>query len=372
MTLPSLIPVLDPIPLPAPYWVFKLLLLATFFLHILAMNSMLGGAVLGLLAWRRSRNDEYAARLFFDISGKLPALLPATITLGVAPLLFVQVIYGQFFYTSSILMAWPWLLALVFLTIAYYGFYFVSSVGRAQLGRGGPVLLLSTALILVIGFIHSNNATLSLTPAAWTLKYFDSPGGWSLNLSEPTLLPRVAHFFAAAGAIGGLVLVIIAFRKWNTDGDYARYVFRLGIRAYLHATMAQVVIGIWFLASLPREQRTIFMGDSDVATVCFVLGVAGALGLILTMSEALRAENPRTAVYAGIGGTALLILVMCIMRDSLRDSYLQPHIHASQFAARTQWSTLPLFLVLFAGGVVLWFVMLKRYGLFGKALTRSK
>ena len=34
----DLIPSLDPIPLPAPYWVFKLLLVVTFTLHILAMN----------------------------------------------------------------------------------------------------------------------------------------------------------------------------------------------------------------------------------------------------------------------------------------------------------------------------------------------
>ena len=34
MLQPNLIPVLDPNPLPAPYWVFKLLLIVTFFLHI--------------------------------------------------------------------------------------------------------------------------------------------------------------------------------------------------------------------------------------------------------------------------------------------------------------------------------------------------
>ena len=43
MMPPDAIPVLDPNPLPAPYWVFKLLLIVTFFLHILAMNFMLGG-----------------------------------------------------------------------------------------------------------------------------------------------------------------------------------------------------------------------------------------------------------------------------------------------------------------------------------------
>ena len=46
---PDLIPTLDPNPLPAPYWVFKLLLIVTFFLHIVAMNLVLGGGILALV-----------------------------------------------------------------------------------------------------------------------------------------------------------------------------------------------------------------------------------------------------------------------------------------------------------------------------------
>ncbi len=135
MMQPNLIPTLDPNPLPAPYWVFKLLLIVTFFLHIVAMNFMLGGGVLALAAKWRSKNRESGNRMFFDVAKKLPVLLPATITLGIAPLLFVQVLYGQFFYTSSILMAWPWFLVLVFLTIAYYGFYYVSFQSGRQSGQ---------------------------------------------------------------------------------------------------------------------------------------------------------------------------------------------------------------------------------------------
>lgn len=130
----DLIPSLDPIPLPAPYWVFKLLLVVTFTLHILAMNFLLGGMVLAL-ASRWSGSRERANRLFTDIATKLPVLLPATVTLGVAPLLFLQVIYGQFFYTSSVLIAWPWFLVLVMLTVAYYGIYYVSARTHRQADR---------------------------------------------------------------------------------------------------------------------------------------------------------------------------------------------------------------------------------------------
>ena len=60
----------------------------------------------------------------------------------------------------------------------------------------------------------------------------------------------------------------------------------------------------------------------------------------------------------------VVILSMSVMRDILRDAYLKPYFHPGQFAVKTQWSVFPLFLVLFLAGVVLWLVMLARYGLF--------
>jgi hypothetical protein len=302
--------------------------------------------------------------MFSDIAKKLPSLLPATITLGIAPLLFVQVLYGQFFYTSSIIIAWPWFLVLVFLTVAYYGFYYVSFHSGTEQGQAGSVMLLSVVLIFVIGFIYSNNLTLSQTPSRWGAKYFADPAGWNLNLTEPTLIPRFLHFFTAAIAVGGLLLVLIALARWKRDGEYARYVFQFGGKAFMYATMAQFVVGIWFLASLPRDLRMLFLGDNSLATVLLLVGIAGGMAAIFLMSAALRKENIRLAAYVVSSITGVVILAMSVMRDVLRDAYLKPFYHPEQFVVKTQWSVFPLFLVLFIAGVILWFVMLKRYGLF--------
>jgi hypothetical protein len=362
MTAPNLIPTLDPNPLPAPYWVFKLLLVVTFFLHIVAMNFMLGGAVLALAAKWRSKGQ--VSRIFVDLSKKLPVLLPATITLGIAPLLFLQVLYGQFFYTSSIIMAWPWFLVLVFLTIAYYGFYYVSFHSSPASSKAGNVMLFSVILVFVIGFIYSNNLTLSQAPSRWRNKYFADPSGWSLNFSEPTLIPRFLHFFVAAVAVGGLFLVFMALARWKRDNEYARSLFQYGGKAFMYATMAQFVVGIGFLASLPRDLRMLFLGDRPLATLLLLVGVAGGIAAIFLMSEALRKENVRLAAYWVPGILAVVILSMSAMRDILRDAYLKLSYHPEQFVEKTQWSVFPLFLVLFIGGVILWLVMLKRYGLF--------
>jgi TRAP-type mannitol/chloroaromatic compound transport system permease small subunit len=365
MMQPSLVPTLDPNPLPAPYWVFKLLLIVTFFLHIVAMNSMLGGAVLALAAKWRSKNREHGKRVFFEMAKKLPSLLPATITLGIAPLLFVQVLYGQFFYTSSIIIAWPWFLVLVFLTVAYYGFYYVSFQRGQHSGRAGAVMLFSVVLIFLIGFVYSNNLTLSQTPSRWGETYFANLGGWNLNLSEPTLIPRFLHFMVAAVAVGGLVLVFVALANWKRDHEYARQVLQFGGKAFMYATMAQILVGLVFLVSLPRDLRMLFMGDNPLATALLLVGVTGGLGAIFLMSDALRKENLRVAVFYVPAITCVVILSMSVMREILRDAYLKPYVQAEQFTVSTQWSVFPLFLALFIGGVILWVVMLKQYGLFG-------
>ena len=365
MIQPDAIPALDPNPLPAPYWVFKLLLIVTFFLHILAMNLMLGGGILALVLKWRSRKHAGSNRIFLDLAKKLPVFLPATVTLGVAPLLFLQVLYGQFFYTSSIVMAWPWFLVLVFVTLAYYGFYYVSYRGGRPDASAGRVLLFSMILIFLIGFLFSNNLTLSQAPSRWAAKYFTSPEGWSLNLTEPTLIPRFLHFLLAAVAVGGLLLVFLAVANWKRDQDYARQLLQFGGKAFMHATMAQFVVGIAFLLSLPRDLRMLFMGDNPWATALLLIGVGGGIGAIMLMSGALRKENVRAAAFYVPGVLVVVIASMSLMRDILRDAYLKPYFNPGQFVVSTQWSVLLLFLALFLAGVVLWFVMLKRYGLFG-------
>jgi hypothetical protein len=227
-------------------------------------------------------------------------------------------------------------------------------------------MLFSTTLVLIIGFIYTNNLTLSQVPAHWAQKYFSSTAGWDLNLSEPTLLPRYLHFMTAAVAVSGLYLVLIAWTKWKQDQEYARAIFQLGGKAFLYATMAQFVIGFWFLFSLPKALRMVFMGADPLTTSLLCFGIVGALVSIFLMSAALKKGNIRLAALGVTGITALVVLAMSVMRELLRMAYLKPYYNPRQFAVQTQWSPFLLFLALFVAGVFFWFVLLKRYGLFSR------
>jgi hypothetical protein len=151
--------------------------------------------------------------------------------------------------------------------------------------------------------------------------------------------------------------------------SHSRYLIQSGGKAFMYATMAQFVVGIWFLASLPRAQRLLFMGDSLQATIPLALGIFGAVAGILSISSALQKQDSMLGLYAGIGITAPVIALMVISRDVLRDSYLQPYLRP--MSVKTQWGVFLLFLVVFLSGLLLWLLMIKRYPFRREAASRQ-
>ena len=121
-----IVPAPDVLPLPGPVGLFRFLLHLTFFLHLVAMNLLLGGTIIAVVEWIRGRDGSPAARLARRLGRMLPIAMPLTVSLGVAPLLFLQAIYGHLFYTSSVIMAWPWFLVVPGLIVIYYLAYILA------------------------------------------------------------------------------------------------------------------------------------------------------------------------------------------------------------------------------------------------------
>ena len=138
----------DPLPLPAPALLFQILLVATFTLHILAMNVLLGGSVLTAVnAVLERRRPEPERGLLLRRAGRpLTVSAAVTVSLGVAPLLFLQILYGPFFFTSSILMAVPWLSVVVLVIAAYGGLYLIDLWARA-LGPWAVAVRIGSAIL---------------------------------------------------------------------------------------------------------------------------------------------------------------------------------------------------------------------------------
>jgi hypothetical protein len=356
MTIPSLIPAPDPLPLPAPAWLLHALLIATFLVHLIFMNGLVGGALLALYSRARARTaeDEHA-RLAAGIATWLPVLVAGTVTFGVAPLLFLQVLFGQYFFTSSIIMGWTWFAVILILIAAYYGTYIVS-FGAERLARPRTILLgLVAFLLLAIALIYTNNTTLMLYPERWGAVYFAHPGGTLGGLGIGMLWPRYLHMILGAVAVAGLLTA------WWGELTRARHpaasAFRrdLGLRVFTWLTAVNLAVGVWFLLALERPLRKLMMGGALDATILFGAGFVLAIALLGLVARAKITGRTRDLGGATLVAVATL-LAMVLLRDRLRAGALAATGQTGPFAERPQMLNFLLFAVLLTAGLgaVVW------------------
>jgi hypothetical protein len=341
ITLP--IPAADPMPLPAPVWLLKSLLLLTFFLHLLFMSGTVGGAVVAVASAIRGETDKKCAMLARRLVGVLPVLMAFTITLGVAAFLFVQVLYGQLIYASSILMGVAWMALIPILIIGYYGLYWASNKSSMR-GLGLGVLM-----VFVIGLIFTNNMTLMLAPERWRAMYSAGAAGLHMNFDELSLVPRYLHMMLGSVAIGGLLVLILGLREKKVE--VRAWLLRQGSLWFVIATAGNIVVGFWFLMTLRSEVRDLFMGRSKMATAFMIAGMLLPIGAIVHLVLGLSRKKADRQAMAGIGAALLTVMVMVGMRDLVRAGYLNPVMRPSEMAVSPQWGVIALFLLLFVAGL---------------------
>ena len=100
----------DPLGYPAPLAIMFALAYLTLTLHFLAMNYTVGSGALLLWAKVRGKDEQQGIAKF--LGSGMPLGVSYLVTLGIPPLLFVQVLYGQQFYSSSVVMGSLWILVI--------------------------------------------------------------------------------------------------------------------------------------------------------------------------------------------------------------------------------------------------------------------
>lgn len=338
MSPASLIPVADT--LTAPNGWFQFFLMLTFPLHLFAMNAMLGAGLVAFIS------HLYPGRAYHELSHQLakalPFLVAFTINLGVAPLLFVNVIYGHLLYSSTVLMGLYWLAVIPILIVAYYLTYIYDFSFRKLGNLAMFVLLAVLALLLTVGFIFSNNMSMMIAPASWS-RWFTTPGGTLLNLADPTLMPRYLHMITGSLAVGGLFTALYSATLLKSTPEVSKAGRKLGMQLFTWLTLLQLGVGTWFLLSLPKATMLRFMGGGPIATALLVIGVLLAVATLLTGFKQL--------VLPTVWLTLPLVYVMSFMRDVVLGNFLAPYFNPTTVPVQIQWSPLIFFLVTLALGI---------------------
>ena len=347
-----LFPAVDPIPLPAPIWLLKLLHIVTLALHFVAVEMLLGGLLLAVLLslFRGSPLSLVTARA---LARRLTVVMTFVINLAVPPLLFAQVLYGRALYTSSVLIGVYWISIVGILMLAYWLLYQFQS--RLEAGRSAWwVGLIAWLLVGSVARLLSTNMTLMLRPEVWRDMYSASAMGAYLPMGDPTLTPRWLLMMAGGLFIGGLWLVYLAGRSTFT-AEEKRFVAGLGGKVAAVFGLVYMFAGLWAASVQPGAVK---LGLAHHWLYRYA-GFAGDGWLILVAAAvlvgAVAGFGKVSAAWLGWIGVSIAVLTeiaFAVYRDGVRDlTLLSKGYDVWDRAVVTNWSVVGLFLVLFVAGL---------------------
>ncbi len=356
-------PAVDPIPLPAPVWLLKLLHIVTLSLHFVAVEMLLGGLLLAVLLslFGRSAGATTTARA---LARRLTVVMTFVINLAVPPLLFAQVLYGRALYTSSVLIGVYWISIVPLLMFCYWLLYQFS----ARLDKGKSAWWIGLLAWLTAGGIArllSTNMTLMLRPEAWRDMYSASAAGRFLPAGDPTLEPRWLTMMAGGLFIAGLWLMYLAGRS-TFVAEQKKYLAGLGGKLVAGFGVVYLAAGFWAARVQPQAVKDGLANGFPGHELYKYAGLAGYGWLLLVVVAillgAIAGFGKIAAGWMGWTGVLVAVLVeitLTVYRDGVRDlTLLTKGYDVWDRAVVTNWNVVGLFLVLFVAGlgVVGWLV----------------
>ena len=301
----------DPAGVPFYPVVFQALYVLTFALHAAFVLLALGSMGLSLFGAVKQKSDGNWARLTPHLiqTGKFSVSI--LILLGIAPLLFTQVIYDPNWYTVNALSG-VWVFAFIYLLIAGYLTYYWYSYANKK-GSSSNVLigLLSFGLLVFAGVLMHNFAVESIQPQNWMEWY--APGGvvdtsgTSFHM-EPV---RLAFFVSLCIPVVGIFMQnygrFLSTRK-DFAPEYLEFATKLGTKlAVVGLVISAALYALWTL------QAGVLLHPLSIATVISVVVLllmaarnrnsyvtTGVLVVVALLISAVR-EYVKYAIMADIG-----------------------------------------------------------------------
>lgn len=252
-------------------------------------------------------------------------MLSGAITAGVAPLLFVQILYKEGYYTANLLLFNRWMAILPVLIAGFYGLYLLESgwLTRRANWVVAAVSVLPFACVAFTGYSWTENHLLSVRPPDEWAAFYRTRAQW---YTEPQLVPRLLVW--AFGAVPTM-LTILGWQLWSrrethaTD-PHAGWLAKLALGGLVAAGAAA---GGYYLAT-DDTTRNAFVGP--MALPYFIAAIAG-LGLQAVGWVRSAAAGRWAAANLGLSTAGLVLTIggMTVCREAVRIATLGPERFAA-------------------------------------------
>ena len=326
-------------------------------LHFVTVQWVLGWIAIGLV-WNffgRAQKNEHMVSGSRRLAAALPILMTYLINFGIPPLLFTQVLYGNFLYTSSVLIGAFWL-SVVFLVILTYSALYAGSLRAEKAKSWWGLGLLALVVAMCIAKIYSTNMTLMLRPEVWQDMFRAYPGGTALPPHDPTTTPRWLFMLAGAFTMGGLALVLTGSRVKQNAVEKAFLVSNGGwiaaVGAIIQAAAGWRVLQTQPHAVISKLSENAFYAPLPAAWLGLAVAAA-VLGVLALVSR------EKAGVWLATGASlvgVLLTATMVVYRDGIRDATLQLsgyNVWDLDAKVVPNWSVVIIFVVVFLIGVAI-------------------
>lgn len=202
------------------------LYLGTFALHAVFVSYVLAGTGYALVQSLRKADDPIAAA----VRDRLPFMLGCGITAGVAPLLFLQLLYQRRFYTANLLMGPRWGAVVPALIVGFYALYLAKAKTSQLLRR--LALAVGTVCFVFVAWSWTELDQLMQAEPAWRAMY----AAGQRIYGAAAIYPRLLLWLGAM-----LTLFAIVASWWATGGERRRLAI-LGLVGRAISVIAALVL----------------------------------------------------------------------------------------------------------------------------------
>lgn len=349
----------NPAGIPTYPIIFMGLGVLTFALHILFVQLMLGTSLITIIG-SFSRDDKWR-RLSAVMLEIAKVSVSVAIVIGVAPLLFVQVVYDPNWYASNVLSA-DYVIGFIFILIlaywAMYFYYFRNKVQNSPEPRSRWSMLISLALMLCVGFIMHSLTSQMLYPDQWREWY--APAG-QMDYSGSSIhaynLIRFGFFISLAIPVAGAMMITYRrFKMVREDADMAflDWTAELGKTWMKVGSIISAVFFAGWMMTLPEKAGD--FGTSIWAVLGFVMALFPAIWVTLRLKN-----NHHFCSYMPLAIMLVAGLVIATSREMLRFTILNDGFgyNFMDYKVVMDWYSTGLFFGTFAivGGAVLAYML---------------
>lgn len=311
MDISILLALRDPAGVPFYPIVFQVLNVLTWALHAAFVFLSLGSMGLSLYGSAKGNLDKHWSILTPHLiqTGKISVSI--LIVLGVAPLLFTQVIYDPNWYVTNALSG-MWVFIFIYtLLVGYSMYYWYYYANKAKKTGSSLIGFISFSILVFAGVLMHNFAVTSIMPTEWMNMYAPNgvvdTSGWTFNVD----VIRLAFMFSLSIPVVGIFLQnysrFLSTRK-DFEESFIKYTASLGTNlAVFGLLISAVAFLLWMLqigyllhpvsiAIVMGVLILLFMAKINSNSYYTTLVLVVVALLISTMREVIRFD-----VMAGLG-----------------------------------------------------------------------